>query len=29
MHEPFAAKDWMRLALRITTDGTTDLDEVL
>ena len=29
MHEPFSAKDWMRLALQITADGRTDLDEVL
>ena len=29
MNEPFSAKDWMQLALRINTDGSTDLDEVL
>ncbi len=29
MNEPFSAKDWMQLTLRIATDGTTDLSEVL
>ena len=29
MNEPFSAKDWMELTLRISADGTTDLDDVL
>lgn len=29
MYEPFSAKDWMQLALGISTDGSTDVDEVL
>ena len=29
MNEPFSVKDWMRLALRIEADGSTDLDDVL